>query len=138
MACTGHAIADDITAITPVQYKPNVLLLLDYSKSMNGTINGERKIDALRSAVHGVIDQFGSEINIGIGSLFAQEASGITWPVSDLSKPANSVDPNITDLSLLGSDVVKTIIDQAPFLAPLQPSVLWALIKVPIRNTVWT
>ena len=98
---SGHyASADDISAITPVQHKPNVLLVLDYSQSMDKLLNGEVKIDSLRTAVHGVIDQFSSEINIGIGSLFRQEAGGIIWPVSDLSQPANFVDPRITDLSI--------------------------------------
>ena len=111
---SGHyASADDISAITPIQHKPNVLLVLDYSQSMDQLLNGEVKIDSLRTAVHGVIDQFSSEINIGIGSLFRQEAGGIIWPVSDLSQPANFVDPRITDLSITARDVVKNIVDEA-------------------------
>jgi len=106
----SYVSADDISAITPIKHKPNVLLVLDYSNSMQQPLNGEIKIDSLRTAVHGVIDQFSSEINIGIGPLFRQESGGIVWPISDLSQPANFVDPAITDLSITGRDVVKDIV----------------------------
>ncbi len=108
------SLADDISAISVPSAKPNVLLVLDYSASMRGRLFGVKKIDSLRSTVNQVIAEYASQFNIGIGPMFNQEAGGIKWPVSDLSAPASLVDPDITDNSITGQDIVLDIVNNTP------------------------
>ena len=109
-----NSFADDIRALSVNSTKPNVLLVLDYSGSMKNDLFGVPKIDSLRSTVGQVINNYASQINIGLGSTFSAEAGGIKWPISDLSAPASLVDPDITDDSIRGQDVVLDIVNSTP------------------------
>jgi len=81
---------------------------------MRGKLAGAVKIDSLRTAVKRVVDTYASDVNIGLGSLFANVAGGIHWPISDLSAPAGLVDPDISDSSITGQDIVEGIVDNTP------------------------
>jgi len=109
-----NSFADDVSAITTLRSKSNILLVLDYSDSMRGKLAGAVKIDSLRTAVKRVVDTYASDVNIGLGSLFANVAGGIHWPISDLSAPAGLVDPDISDSSITGQDIVEGIVDNTP------------------------
>jgi len=99
------ANADDLSVYTAgltQSMKPNVLLVLDYSGSMNRDINGEittipgeAKIDILRNAVKVLLDRGGDKMNLGVGPLYSWTSGGIQWPISDMQADANEIDPNI-------------------------------------------
>lgn len=99
------SFADDTdvyTAIAAGAPKPNVLFILDYSGSMQDDVNGgtpapgvDSKIKILREAVEQLLDANETTVNIGIGSLYRHRASGVQWPVSDLTAEANLLDPSI-------------------------------------------
>jgi len=98
--------------------KPNVLLVLDFSGSMNRDINGKKtkqsgepaKIDILRDAVKVLIERGGDKMNLGIGPLYSYSSGGIQWPISDLLQDANEIDPAIPNNSVIASDVVNSLL----------------------------
>jgi len=100
------AAADDLDvyrAGIAAQGPPNVLFLLDYSGSMGmdladrePTDSGQpARIDILKQAVTAVIEANRDTVNFGIGSLFADNASGVRWPSVPMNEPANALDPSI-------------------------------------------
>lgn len=111
------ASADDtdvFDAIIKSQSKPNVLFVLDYSDSMLTDVNNKKitdssvpsKLNVLQSAVEQLLESNRGDINVGIGSLFGAEASGIKWPVSDLQADAHTIDPAIPPDTKTVEDII--------------------------------
>jgi len=100
------ATADDLDvfrAMIDSQNIPNILFVLDYSGSMNWDIYGNRindnttlsKFDILESAVNNLLENNKGKVNVGLGSTYNWRASGVRWPISDLTANANTLDPDI-------------------------------------------
>ena len=115
---TIPAVADDIdvyTAQVGNNAKPNILFVLDYSGSMKDDFMGNTptpgnpaRIDLLKDAMNTVLNDNLNAINAGLGSLYSRTATGIQWPISELTADASSVDPAIAP----GTQTVKDVIEQ--------------------------
>lgn len=118
------ASADDISVYTKQlgDQKPNILFVLDYSRSMKKDINGDdpsstglpAKIDILKDAVNNVIDEYADVVNVGLGSLYGNSPSGVRWPVSDLTADANTIDQDIPAGQFTVQDIIKKQLDRIP------------------------
>jgi len=112
------AHAEDISVYTAqlaARQKPNILFVLDYSGSMKKDIYGNKpknsglpaKIDILKDAVNSVIDRYAGEVNVGLGSLYRSQPSGVRWPISDLNADAHTIDPNIPAGKFKVKEIIK-------------------------------
>lgn len=122
--CAGIALTVSVTAsaddtevfdaIIKSQSKPNVLFVLDYSGSMSEDVNNQpitdasvpSKIEVLKTAVDELLESNRGKINVGIGSLYSNNASGVRWPVSDLEADANTIDPAVPAGASTVEDVI--------------------------------
>ena len=86
----------DVFARGPVP-PPNIMLLLDFSKSMNKPLpSGRTRIEALRSVVRSILDDQDYEFNAGLQLFDAGWAgSGPDFPLRPKDQPAAAVDPDI-------------------------------------------
>lgn len=117
------AQADDIdvyTAIADKQQKPNILFVLDFSGSMNwdtsgvfrSTGNGPSRISVLKSAMNQILDNNVGKINAGLGPMFGNQSTGISWPISDLAADASDIDSAIPANQYTVSDILKQRIER--------------------------
>jgi len=106
------ALADDISVYGSAVSKPQILFTLDYSQSMDRNVDGRTRIEILRETVVELMDNYQSQIEFGIGPMFAATGGGVQWPVSDLRLDASNIDPNIPAGQATGLDVVTDIIEK--------------------------
>lgn len=126
LTTSSIATADDIDIYRHLggQKKPNILLVLDYSGSMHFDVTGERideddtetpsKISILKESVANILESNKGKVNIGLGSIYKEFASGVRWPISDLNEDASIYDSEIPQNSYTVHDVVKAQIERTP------------------------
>ncbi len=116
------ATADDLDVYTGTQSgnnKPNILLVLDYSGSMQEDVSGfpttvdaDRKITILRNAVNDLMDKYENNINLGLGALYDNSPSGVRWPISELSDDPHNIDNAIPEATYSMKDIINAQMDQ--------------------------
>ncbi len=96
--------------------KPNVLFIIDNSKSMTYGTDGnspatwdDAKYKIMSDVFKDVLADSAGKINAGI-LFFSDSTSGVKWPISDLTRDANEIDPNIP-AGITVEQVLGTIID---------------------------
>ncbi len=113
LAFSSTVYADDISAFKVPESKPKILLVLDYSNSMKRKLDDSNvsRLDTLRQSVTDLVNDTGSKAEFGFGPIFGGSASGVLWPISDLTEDASAVDPRITDNDVTGLDVVSSLLN---------------------------
>ena len=120
LTITVPATADDtevFNAILAAQNKPNILFVLDYSGSMDDDVYNQdipdtdtttqSKFEVLNEAVNTLMQDNAGKINVGIGSLYRDRASGVRWPISDLEADASTIDADIDPNTVTVADVIE-------------------------------
>ena len=132
---SAPALADDIDVYTSQissQQRPNILFVLDYSLSMNNSVtlsdgSSARRINILKDAMVNLLDTNFNRLNVGLGSMFAEDPTGIKWPISPLDGDAHDVDPNIPVGTFTSKDLMLDMIQDQPLL--LRTSTVDALVE---------
>ncbi len=119
LAMAAPASADDtdvFSAILASQNKPNIVFVLDYSGSMRADVNNveipsddtttQSKYEILTTAVNQLLQDNKGKVNVGIGSIYGYQPSGVRWPVSDLEADANTIDADIPAGQFQVADVI--------------------------------
>ena len=115
---SAPVLADDIDVYTSQissQQRPNLLFVLDYSGSMGDPITNadgttSTKIDILKSAMTNVLDTNFNRLNVGLGSMYARNPTGIKWPISPLDGDAYDVDALIPTGTFTSKDIMLDMI----------------------------
>lgn len=107
----------EIYSSSAAQYKPNVLFLLDYSRSMELNSAGHpddpslTRIDVLQETMTEILQTHRNDFNFGV-SFFTEYSTGIGWPISSPTVYANDVDPDLPRRDdLLSVDAMESLID---------------------------
>jgi len=114
--------ADDLDVYTvgiEAQSRPNILFVLDYSGSMRKDVDGNNTSDTglpskesiLEDAVNNLLLQNADRFNAGL-LLFSNTATGVKWPISDLTVNAHTIDSSIPEAAgLTSADIISEIMD---------------------------
>jgi len=109
---SSASMADDISVYGESPRNPKILFTLDYSDSMKKKLaSGQTRIDVLRDTVTQLMDTYKSQVEFGVGPLFAAQGGGVQWPISDLTLDANIIDPSIPSGVATGFDIVKSLVE---------------------------
>ena len=108
---SAPAMSEDIEVFLTKQSNnvaPNVLFILDSSRSMNEVSGGKSRMQVLKESLNAVLkpQQAYKKLNVGIMDFGGSRSGGIDFPITDINSDANLVDGNIP----AGTDV-GTVLD---------------------------
>ncbi len=79
---------------------PNVLFVLDTSRSMEATEGGKTRLDILKDSLRQVLkpgEEYYKALNVGIMDFGGSRSGGIDFPVADINGDAHDIDSDIPE-----------------------------------------